>query len=180
MPIIKMPSAPIRNDRKNEPNIEPVLPNGFAMKLLNAKKIGMKDKRKRRNPTIRNAIPSCRSRGPDSPKSVAPPGIAAPGPPTILAPAFDGQPKMKLCEENLMEVSGRGFEPRTSGCPRSAAVRLRQNPMSPRSEEHTSELQSRLHLVCRLLLEKKKKTKFHCITIAASPPTFNCCTRTSH
>src|SRR2546429_6426835 len=32
-----------------------------------------------------------------------------------------------------------------------------------RSEEHTSELQSRLHLVCRLLLEKKKKisTKRH-------------------
>src|SRR2546429_1398606 len=28
---------------------------------------------------------------------------------------------------------------------------------STRSEEHTSELQSRLHLVCRLLLEKKKK-----------------------
>src|SRR5439155_10138488 len=28
----------------------------------------------------------------------------------------------------------------------------------PRSEEHTSELQSRGHLVCRLLLEKKKKT----------------------
>src|SRR2546422_1100529 len=28
---------------------------------------------------------------------------------------------------------------------------------SVRSEEHTSELQSRLHLVCRLLLEKKKK-----------------------
>src|SRR5687768_18406385 len=31
-----------------------------------------------------------------------------------------------------------------------------------RSEEHTSELQSRLHLVCRLLLEKKKK---HSITV---------------
>src|SRR2546422_8627778 len=30
---------------------------------------------------------------------------------------------------------------------------------SARSEEHTSELQSRLHLVCRLLLEKKKKKK---------------------
>src|SRR2546422_2630369 len=29
----------------------------------------------------------------------------------------------------------------------------------PRSEEHTSELQSRLHLVCRLLLEKKKKNR---------------------
>src|SRR2546429_5998902 len=31
-----------------------------------------------------------------------------------------------------------------------------------RSEEHTSELQSRLHLVCRLLLEKKKKNCKHC------------------
>src|SRR2546422_5128515 len=30
--------------------------------------------------------------------------------------------------------------------------------LDERSEEHTSELQSRLHLVCRLLLEKKKKT----------------------
>src|SRR2546422_5360693 len=30
-----------------------------------------------------------------------------------------------------------------------------------RSEEHTSELQSRLHLVCRLLLEKKKKNHSH-------------------
>src|SRR5256884_2388805 len=29
-----------------------------------------------------------------------------------------------------------------------------------RSEEHTSELQSRLHLVCRLLLEKKKKQEY--------------------
>src|SRR2546422_2404119 len=34
----------------------------------------------------------------------------------------------------------------------------RQHPsLAERSEEHTSELQSRLHLVCRLLLEKKKK-----------------------
>src|SRR2546422_3655670 len=31
--------------------------------------------------------------------------------------------------------------------------------LETRSEEHTSELQSRLHLVCRLLLEKKKNTK---------------------
>src|SRR5690348_17717279 len=30
-----------------------------------------------------------------------------------------------------------------------------------RSEEHTSELQSPVHLVCRLLLEKKKKEKYH-------------------
>src|SRR2546422_8559364 len=36
-----------------------------------------------------------------------------------------------------------------------------------RSEEHTSELQSRLHLVCRLLLEKKKK---HNINAPSTPP----------
>src|SRR3989442_3275407 len=47
------------------------------------------------------------------------------------------------------------------GCSRSiAAWCLVQSPLRylGRSEEHTSELQSRPHLVCRLLLEKKKKT----------------------
>src|SRR2546422_6328544 len=39
-----------------------------------------------------------------------------------------------------------------------ATVRKGLGPPSTRSEEHTSELQSRLHLVCRLLLEKKKHT----------------------
>src|SRR2546430_4538350 len=34
-----------------------------------------------------------------------------------------------------------------------------------RSEEHTSELQSQSNLVCRLLLEKKKKTNFICLTL---------------
>src|SRR2546429_6220245 len=34
------------------------------------------------------------------------------------------------------------------------------SPCARRSEEHTSELQSRLHLVCRLLLEKKKKNQY--------------------
>src|SRR2546429_4913247 len=38
-----------------------------------------------------------------------------------------------------------------------AADDRNQVPEDDRSEEHTSELQSRLHLVCRLLLEKKKK-----------------------
>src|SRR2546422_6294822 len=36
---------------------------------------------------------------------------------------------------------------------------MRPSLVTTRSEEHTSELQSRLHLVCRLLLEKKKKQK---------------------
>src|SRR6266508_5292005 len=39
--------------------------------------------------------------------------------------------------------------PRRAACPASS-------PARSRSEEHTSELQSRGHLVCRLLLEKKK------------------------
>src|SRR5690625_6217457 len=49
---------------------------------------------------------------------------------------------------------------------RSARGRRRRSPAArrpgrgrrPRSEEHTSELQSRGHLVCRLLLEKQKST----------------------
>src|SRR5437868_11374015 len=58
-----------------------------------------------------------------------------------------------------------------------ASRRPRSVPMTPgqtfhdersneedRSEEHTSELQSRFDLVCRLLLEKKKKTKHTTIT----------------
>src|SRR5437870_7698966 len=43
-------------------------------------------------------------------------------------------------------------------------VELLRRSCQQRSEEHTSELQSRGHLVCRLLLEKKKKiTKPQCI-----------------
>src|SRR2546430_10934801 len=49
---------------------------------------------------------------------------------------------------------------------KAGAIRMRENPIPsacvlrrrvPRSEEHTSELQSQSNLVCRLLLEKKKK-----------------------
>src|SRR5206468_12956328 len=61
--------------------------------------------------------------------------------------------------------------PRTSSEPRERELRFGANGASPwgslhqfllsreRSEEHTSELQSRSDLVCRLLLEKKKKRK---------------------
>src|SRR5690348_17745743 len=42
---------------------------------------------------------------------------------------------------------------------RKKFVSLCTNAMLLRSEEHTSELQSPVHLVCRLLLEKKKKNK---------------------
>src|SRR5699024_12881822 len=41
----------------------------------------------------------------------------------------------------------------------SSQESLKESIITPRSEEHTSELQSRFDLVCRLLLEKKKKKK---------------------
>src|SRR5438445_1965665 len=51
---------------------------------------------------------------------------------------------------------------REAGCPQGGVALIRhddRNPAPQRSEEHTSELQSRQYLVCRLLLEKKKKKK---------------------
>src|SRR2546422_3901419 len=42
---------------------------------------------------------------------------------------------------------------------RATHVNAGGTPTVSRSEEHTSELQSRLHLVCRLLLEKKKRRR---------------------
>src|SRR5216684_7921556 len=47
-----------------------------------------------------------------------------------------------------------GWPPHSAPARRSA---WRDRACARRSEEHTSELQSRLHLVCRLLLEKKQK-----------------------
>src|SRR3712207_7298845 len=51
----------------------------------------------------------------------------------------------------LSPLRGRGPRPRQTEEP------PRRLPEDSRSEEHTSELQSRQYLVCRLLLEKKKK-----------------------
>src|SRR6267143_6589286 len=61
-------------------------------------------------------------------------------------------------------------ERRSSGCGRSAkfptTARFRRPPTpSSRSEEHTSELQSQFHLVCRLLLEKKKNKQSQLTTL---------------
>src|SRR5688572_31058789 len=49
----------------------------------------------------------------------------------------------------------------SAGSPSSAPARVSGAPTSRRSEEHTSELQSQSNLVCRLLLEKKKKKIHH-------------------
>src|SRR5947209_11882997 len=51
--------------------------------------------------------------------------------------------------------TGRSADPRACAPPTAHALGSADRPV-PRSEEHTSELQSRQYLVCRLLLEKKK------------------------
>src|SRR5438045_7831281 len=56
----------------------------------------------------------------------------------------------------LFRSRGSSRTTSASGSTTSSARRSRAS-MVPRSEEHTSELQSLRHLVCRLLLEKKKK-----------------------
>src|SRR5687768_18458827 len=64
--------------------------------------------------------------------------------PICFSPANSGRPRFLRCRPHL--------EPRCRGSIPNGTL-----DTSRRSEEHTSELQSRLHLVCRLLLEKKKK-----------------------
>src|SRR2546429_3844088 len=54
-----------------------------------------------------------------------------------------------------------------------------KDPRMLRSEEHTSELQSRLHLVCRLLLEKKKQ-HFVCRLNGATNPSDTISARYTH
>src|SRR2546429_4357439 len=66
---------------------------------------------------------------------------------------------------------GRGLG-RSAPTPRSDSLEWRSAPCWRRSEEHTSELQSRLHLVCRLLLEKKKNNVFHGESILVTPSTY--------
>src|SRR2546422_5965788 len=70
--------------------------------------------------------------------------------------------------EDVAEQQASATECRRSAVrPRSGAAASRARPRRARSrsEEHTSELQSRLHLVCRLLLEKKKKLENAHLTI---------------
>src|SRR5690554_7097521 len=55
-------------------------------------------------------------------------------------------------QANVIRAVGASHRTAT---PKTATARLDDGP--ERSEEHTSELQSRPHLVCRLLLEKKKR-----------------------
>src|SRR2546426_6805726 len=60
------------------------------------------------------------------------------------------------CSRNAASACGRTGAAPTSAC--TASLERRRTSEWERSEEHTSELQSPCNLVCRLLLEKKKKT----------------------
>src|SRR2546427_3325905 len=66
----------------------------------------------------------------------------------------NGQVETHAAPRHPRLVGPRARDPRADEPPRARA----------RSEEHTSELQSQSNLVCRLLLEKKKKTETHSIT----------------
>src|SRR5688572_31576343 len=69
---------------------------------------------------------------------------------TTLFRSYLGKPRRRMCGSVQWLHSPRAAEARDSG--NAPAGR-------PRSEEHTSELQSQSNLVCRLLLEKKNNTK---------------------
>src|SRR5436309_9320009 len=81
-------------------------------------------------------------------------------------------PRSTLFPYTTLFRSRRG-RPRPARSPARRARRRRPDPGSPapgeRSEEHTSELQSRENLVCRLLLEKKKIYKTHSTTYEPQP-----------
>src|SRR2546422_6918064 len=68
-------------------------------------------------------------------------------------------PYTTLFRSALCQAAGAGRRHVGRSAGRWGAAHRPQDSERPRSEEHTSELQSRLHLVCRLLLEKKKNTQ---------------------
>src|SRR2546430_12115691 len=75
-------------------------------------------------------------------------------------------PRSTLFPYTTLFRSQEQYGSRTTASPHGQ----RQSHLSPRSEEHTSELQSQSNLVCRLLLEKKKKTITHKLNVAQSQP----------
>src|SRR2546422_7289584 len=79
----------------------------------------------------------------------------------LMSSCEAARPAPSMLRANCLYSSVSTYGPPYFARRPSRMISLRLMLMSPfhemRSEEHTSELQSRLHLVCRLLLEKKKK-----------------------
>src|SRR5690348_17400209 len=91
-----------------------------------------------------------------------------------LLPSICGTTDKAHCRSRTRACTGRWKSTKRSDAsaqPIGATIKPRKTPSSVRcchcwtvirrSEEHTSELQSPVHLVCRLLLEKKKQKKKH-------------------
>src|SRR2546429_3510072 len=82
-----------------------------------------------------------------------------PGRPNFSRSGLEPWPILHEPSQTPRGLSADSHTPHDSGLP-TASFHLRRRLIPTlRSEEHTSELQSRLHLVCRLLLEKKKPTQ---------------------
>src|SRR5947209_17386613 len=79
-------------------------------------------------------------------------------PPPSMASAIPNPSQSVLVMKPLAELTTSRRERAFGSCCGSSITRS-SPPCKRRSEEHTSELQSRQYLVCRLLLEKKKKKK---------------------
>src|SRR5438067_5692902 len=83
----------------------------------------------------------------------------APAPPPISATACSRSSRRSpaAASSRSMSCSRAAARQSTGGTPRCCRSGRDARRCACRSEEHTSELQSRFDLVCRLLLEKKKK-----------------------
>src|SRR3712207_8565146 len=79
---------------------------------------------------------------------------------------FDDLRRPGDCAVQDREVRDAGVEERNSHPPGCAAGANDDRPAGSRSEEHTSELQSRQYLVCRLLLEKKTNNQRSIIRVS--------------
>src|SRR5438045_7179583 len=98
------------------------------------------------------------------------PPISTLFPYTTLFRSATRRNRASFCIEDLIYVFARPFRLSSFVARKMLAVPVDNRSRSclapfqcvkARSEEHTSELQSLRHLVCRLLLEKKKTTKTH-------------------
>src|SRR3989442_11982639 len=76
---------------------------------------------------------------------------------------FRSAPRARACRAERCHAAAPAQRDRLGHTHACGSRRTRRRECGPndRSEEHTSELQSRPHLVCRLLLEKKKKKNLH-------------------
>src|SRR6266436_8172629 len=116
-----------------------------------------------RNVDPTGRTPPCRAR----PFRIAPIPCSRTPKWTLRAPQFPADTSPPFLKTTFVELARSADPPTSSGSlgamtfstlPDAARVAWASPGGGPnvRSEEHTSELQSRLHLVCRLLLEKKK------------------------